>query len=283
MSAFDRRLTLAREDLAELSLEGLLKAGRYQKAQLHQCCVPVTAIRSRPDAAAEQTDQLLYGELFSVLTVENGFAWGQANRDGYVGFVALEALREQIVLPTHRLKTLASYAYAEPSVRAPVLARLGHNALVRVEAEQGRYSQLAGLGWVPSDHLADLLSFESDWVAAAERYLGVPYLWGGRDALGIDCSGLVQQALTASGRFCPRDTDMQAAQLGHALEIGADLSGLMRGDLVFWKGHVGIMADAETLLHANGHHMAVVRESLAGAVARIRAHEYSEPTAFRRL
>ena len=128
------------------------------------------------------------------------------------------------------------------------------------------------------DHLAPIgAGFETDAAGVALRFLGAPYLWGGRESLGLDCSGLVQQALAACGKACPRDTDMQAG-IGVAVAPGD----LARGDLVFWKGHVGMMLDAERMVHANGHHMATVVEPLAEAIARIEAAGYGPPTAYRR-
>ena len=121
---------------------------------------------------------------------------------------------------------------------------------------------------------------ETDFVAVAERFLGTPYLWGGKTALGLDCSGLVQVALTACGVSCPRDSDMQEEALGTA--VAADPSALLRGDLIFWKGHVAIVRGPDSLLHANAHHMAVAIEPVAQAVARIR-DAGSEITSIRRI
>jgi cell wall-associated NlpC family hydrolase len=131
------------------------------------------------------------------------------------------------------------------------------------------FAKLADGSYVPSRHISEHDRHAPDWVAIAERFAGVPYLWGGRSRLGIDCSGLLQAAMQAAGLACPRDTDMQQAELGQDVAIRDDLDGLTRGDMVFWPGHVGIMIDAFMLLHANAHHMGVVAEPLASAVDRI--------------
>jgi cell wall-associated NlpC family hydrolase len=143
------------------------------------------------------------------------------------------------------------------------------NAQVEVVGRRDGFAELAPHGFIRESHLAPLDSFLPDWVAVAERYLDTPYVWGGITHAGMDCSGLVQTALKASGHDCPRDADMQEAQLGKSVALPADLSGLARGDLVFWDGHVGIMRDARTLLHANAHHMRVASENLSDAVSRI--------------
>jgi len=152
------------------------------------------------------------------------------------------------------------------------------NALVRVSAAEEKFVEVEGVGWIYASHLAPVGEFETDPVAVAGSFLGSPYLWGGRDSQGLDCSGLVQQAFYACGRFCPRDTDQQMELFSEP----APLSELSRGDLIFWRGHVGIMIDHERLLHANAFHMAVFIEPLAGAVARIKASGSGELVALRR-
>ena len=278
MSLADPRLTLARPDLARVELEGLVRADRFEAAPARQVRFPVTAVRKAPDAKAEQVDQLLFGELFDVLEVAGGFAWGQARRDGYVGHVALDALAEPGPAATHWVSALRTYAFAEPSVRAAPFGPLSMNALVSIDGEQGAWLHAAGAGWIAARHLRTLGDRPTDFVEIAEQYLGTPYLWGGRDSLGLDCSGLVQQALFACGQACPRDTDQQGA-LGEAAPGNA----LIRGDLVFWKGHVGVMLDGARLLHANAHHMAVAIEPLGEAIQRIDGAGVGQPTGFRRL
>ena len=248
-----------------------------------QCSAPVTAIRKTAEAGAEQMDQLLFGEAFAVLEESGGFAFGQALRDGYVGYVDMETLSAPVLSPTHRVTALRTYAFVEANLKTPPLALLSINALVTVDAVEGRYAKIARLGWIVTDHLRPIgEAFEADPAAVASRFLGAPYLWGGRESLGLDCSGLVQQALYACGRACPRDSDQQQA-LGGPLDVADDLEGLRRNDLVFWRGHVGIMLDETSLLHANGHHMATAIEPLNEAVKRIAAAGSGQPTAFRRL
>jgi len=277
-AALDTRVTLARPDLARVELEGVVKADRFAAATPRRVTAPLAAIRKAADAGAEQLDQLIFGELFDVLESAGGFAWGQARRDGYVGYVDEAALGEVGPPPTHWVSALRAYAFAEPSVRARAFGPLSMNALVAVEEESGAYARAAGAGWIARRHLAPIGIVEDDYTAVAERYLRVPYLWGGRGASGLDCSGLVLQALYACGRACPRDTDQQAR-----LGADADPAALRRGDLVFWRGHVGIMLDATRLMHANANHMAVDVEPLAEAIARIGATPTGQPTAYRRL
>ena len=262
----DPRITPWRDGIAARSLEGVLEAEVYLDPKAMTCLAAAAPLRAAPDAGAEQMDQVLFGERFEVLEEEGAWVFGQAARDGYVGFVEAAALAPAGAMPTHRVSALRTYAFAEPSIKSRALGPYSINSLVAVEAVEGRLAKVAGAGWMAADHLSPIGAFEDDWAAVAERFVGAPYLWGGRESLGLDCSGLIQQALFACGRACPRDTDMQRDFFPEIAE--ADLR---RGDLVFWKGHVAILLDPDTILHANAHHMATAIEPLAEAITRIAA------------
>ena len=269
----DARLTLARQDLAAAALEGLVRAARYAPTQTLRLMRPNAPVLAGPSPAAEQVDQLIYGELFEALERHGDFLWGQARRDGYVGFAPADAFAPADGPPTHRVGHIRTYAFSEPSIKAPAAGPFSLNALLTIEAEEGDFAREAGGGWFLRAHLAPIGAFETDPAAVAERFLGAPYLWGGRDSVGLDCSGLVQQALYACGLACPRDNDQQAA-------LGRDATpdALVRGDLVVWGGHIGMMLDAARLIHASGHWMAVVVEPLTTVIARD-----GPPSAYRRL
>ena len=274
----DPRVTPLRDGVAGRSLEGIVRAEVYLETKTMGCAVPAAGIHRAPDAASEQMDQLLFGETFEVIEEEGAYFWGQARRDGYVGFVAASALTAPAPEPTHRVAAIRTYAFAEPSIKTRARGPYSLNALVAVEAQEAKLCKVAGAGWIAAGHLAPIGVFETDVAAVAERFLGAPYLWGGRESLGLDCSGLVQQALFACGLACPRDADQQAG-LGHAIPREA----FSRGDLVFWQGHVAIGLDETHIVHANGHHMMVAIEPLETAIGRIEAAGVGSPTAFRRL
>ena len=273
----DPRITLARPDLADLDLQGLVAAARYEASKPWQVAVPTAALRKAPHPLAEQWDQLLFGEVFGVLEVKDGFAWGQAARDGYVGFVAEDDLAALGAPATHQVAVPRTYAFAEPNIKSRPVGLYSLNALTAIEAVEGRFSKGEGTGWFVTAHLAPVGVALADYVAVAQGYLGAPYQWGGRESLGLDCSGLVQQALAACGQAVPRDTDMQLAFFP-VIEAGER----RRGDLVFWKGHVAVLLDADTILHANAHHMAVAIEPLAEAIARVEAAGGGPVTGWRR-
>ena len=277
MNRADARLTLARPDLASSELEGIVAAACYAEPRRLRLAQPSAPVRAAPRPNAEQVDQLIHGEGFAALERQGDWLWGQARRDGYVGFVEAAALAPAGAMPTHRVGHIRTFAFAEPSIKAPACGPFSLNALVVIEAEAGDFARREGGGWFWRAHLRPIGVFETDPAGVAERFLGAPYLWGGRDSLGLDCSGLVQQALYACGLACPRDTDQQA---GLGCEVAA--AALARGDLVFWTGHVGMMLDGARLIHANAHHLAVAVEPLAEAAARIEAGG-GRTTALRRI
>ncbi len=273
----DPRLTLARPDLASGDLEGRLDARRFARPRRMQVAVPAAAIRREPQPDAEQLDQVLLGERFDVLEIRDGYAWGQAARDGYVGHLAFGALAPEGAPPTHWVRVPLTYGFEAPTIKSRPTGPISLNSLVTVTAREGRLVQCDAGFWLPESHLSPLGEVAADPVEIAEAHLGAAYLWGGREGCGIDCSGLILQALLACGRACPRDSDLQQA-LGAPVAAGD----LKRGDLVFWKGHVAILVDGARIIHANAHHMAVAREPLKEAIERIRSSGGGDPTAYRR-
>jgi len=280
----DPRVTPARPDLAAAHLKGLVQAARYVEPVARVVCVPVAPVSAEPDGNARLTTQFLFGERVAVYEAEGQWAWAQAEADGYVGYVPRSCLDDPEAVggqaPTHRVAALSTHVYPEPQVKARAVGALSCGARVAVAATEAGFAVLAAGGCVPEAHLAPLDTPAADWVAEAERLRGVPYLWGGRSAAGIDCSGLVQLALQSAGRDCPRDSDQQEAAVGGTLE---SVRALRRGDLVFWKGHVGVMTSARQLLHANIHHMSTVEEPLATARRRIAAAGGGPVTRYARI
>ena len=279
----DRRIHAFRPDLAARHLAGQVEARRFVDPQPMRVVAASAPLRREPRPDAPLDTEALAGELVQVYESEEGWAWAQLAGDGYVGYLPDDALRPDQSEPTHRISALRTFVYPGPSIKLPPLEALSLNAGVAVVEERGDFAVLADGGHVFVKHLARPDQFQPDFVAVAERFLGVPYLWGGKTSLGLDCSGLTQLALAAAGIASPRDSDMLEAALGHPVELRDDLSGLRRGDLIFWKGHVGILTDAETLLHANGNTMTVHREPLREARDRIRDESFGTITSIKRL
>jgi cell wall-associated NlpC family hydrolase len=267
--ALDPRRHPYRGDLAAEALRGKVRAARYVKGEPRQVVYPAIPLWSQPDARQDWSTQALFGESVTVYEETGGWAWGQLERDGYVGYVQARALSAQVRPATHRVRAPGTFVYASANARAQAGPHLSMTSLLSVAETGAAFSRLAEGGFVPTRHIAELDRFAPDFVAVAERFAGTPYVWGGKTRLGLDCSGLVQVAMHAAGLDCPRDSDMQQAELGREVAVDGGLDGLERGDLVFWSGHVGIMTDAFMLLHANAHHMAVIAEPLRGAVDRI--------------
>jgi cell wall-associated NlpC family hydrolase len=284
MAGFDPRVTPARADLAAKHLEGRLSAARYVEGEVREVIEPQAPLRRvrAPDAPLDT--EALKGERATVYEIDQeGWAWGQLAADQYVGWLPANALARPGPAPTHKVTALRTLAFPGPSIKLPPLEALPLGARVSIVHRADPFAVTAAGMYLPEVHLAPLDTNEADFVAVAERFVGAPYLWGGKTGLGLDCSGLVQVALTACGIPCPRDSDMQERALGASVEVaGALRSGLQRGDLLFWQGHVAIVRDPATLLHANAFHMGVAVEPVIEAIARIRAAG-SELTGIRRL
>jgi len=283
MPPFDPRLTPARADLAAKELEGKVAAPRYADGRVYEVIEPQAPLRHEPAPDAPLLTEALKGERVIIYDMsDEGWAWGQLAADGYVGWLPSNALVPLGAPPTHKVTALRTLAFPGPSIKLPPVEALPLGARLAVARFADRMAVTHAGAYVPAAHLAPIDTYEADFVAVAERFLGVPYLWGGKTALGLDCSGLVQVALTACGISCPRDSDMQEQALGTRVAAAAVLANLQRGDLVFWKGHVAIARDRSNLLHANAFHMAVVSEPVGEAVLRIRDGG-SEVTSVRRF
>jgi NlpC/P60 family/Bacterial dipeptidyl-peptidase Sh3 domain len=262
----DRRVTPARPDLAAAHLKGKVDAPRFADGEKFAVGVGRTSLRMRPWDDAGQDSELLFGEVFTVYDRKDGWAWGQAVNDLYVGYVRESTLTTPFATEL-RVSALMTPVFPAPDLKRPVIDMLPLNAEVNILATDGDFLAITPDRWIYRRHVVLPTEREKDFVAVAEHFLGVPYVWGGKTAAGLDCSGLIQTALQATGKAAPRDTDMMEKALGEAIAIGA----VRRGDLVFWKGHMGVMLDENRLLHANAHHMMVAIEPLADAIARIQA------------
>lgn len=231
-----------------------------------QITAPVVDLLRAPDGPRER--QVVFGE--SVMQVANKDGWSliQADKDRFVGYVPTDTLAPPL-RSTHWVSALATHIYNAANLKSPDLHTLSFGSLITVTDTDEKFAKIAE-GYIPLPHLTDTGICQDDPVAVAELFVGTPYLWGGNSRLGIDCSGLVQSALVACGLPCPGDSDLQEAALGSLLAPGTAAE---RGDLLFWKGHVAIVVDPDTIIHASGHEMAVVYEPLQGAIERIREQE----------
>ncbi|WP_347263364.1 C40 family peptidase [Nitrobacter sp.] len=265
----DPRLTPARPEVAARHLEGRIDAARFTDGEEYEVVESAAPLQREPAPDAMLQTQALRGERVTIYDHSaEGWAWGQLNGDGYVGWLPDRALARPGAARTHKVVTLRTFAFPGPSIKLPPVATFSLGARLAVQRHDGCFAVTDDRLYIPANHLAPLDHAAADFVTVAEMFVGTPYLWGGKTSLGIDCSGLVQVALNASGIACPRDSDMQEAAMGRALSP-QEAQQPRRGDLMFWKGHVAVVRDEATLLHANAHHMATAIEGIHDAVARI--------------
>lgn len=261
--SFDKRITPARPDLAAASLKGKVEAMRYVDGEAASIAVGRASLRNAPASDAAQDTELLHGERVTVYERKDGWAWVQADNDSYVGYLREDCLGKPFE-PQLQVSALMTPVFPKPDLKTPVRDMLPMTAEIALLDREGDYLKIAPDAWVHRHHVGLLAEAQPDWVAVAEAFFGVPYVWGGKTFAGLDCSGLIQTALAASGTRAPRDTDMMERQFGDSPDIT-----MFRGDLIFWKGHVGVMLDDQRLLHANAFHMMVAIEDLAEAIPRI--------------
>lgn len=261
---FDPKRTPARADLAADFLHGKVPAKKFVTGTSYQVNSLVADLVFCPTPNQTLETQLLFGEPFIGYENKNGWIWGQATRDGFVGYVGASHLVLAGPKPDHWVSALRTPIYSYPDLKAPIDGYLHRNSQVCVTGYDDHYRNI-GLGWVHDGDLQPQAKPADDWVEIAQSYLHTPYLWGGRSSFGLDCSALVQNALHATGIACPRDSYMQQADLGKTLQ----LDDLRRGDLIFWKGHVGLMLSEDQFLHANAHHMATAIEPVQTAIDRL--------------
>jgi cell wall-associated NlpC family hydrolase len=268
MVALDPRVHPFRPELAARYLKGQVEAARFVEGARHEMVEPVAGLFRTPSHEARLVTQALMGERIIVYeTTGAGWAWGQLETDGYVGWLSANALAKTGRAATHKVAVPRTLGFPGPDIKLPPAVALPMGARLVIAQQDERFAVTAN-GWhLPAVHLAPIKAKQPDFVAIAEEFLHAPYLWGGKTSLGLDCSGLVQVSLQAAGHACPRDSDMQELALGKLSSLGE----LRRGDLVFWKGHVAIACDGETFLHANTHHMAVAIEPAEQTIARIKA------------
>ncbi|MBF9042525.1 NLP/P60 hydrolase [Rhodobacterales bacterium HKCCE4037] len=273
----DPRTTPFNGQVAHSSLKGVIEADRYTDGRMMMVQQPIANVTDKPRGA--RTTQLVFGDRFLVLETEDGFAFGRCEKDGYVGYVVAAALTGAEP-PTHWVISPATHLYPKPDLKAPPDVCLYFGSQVKVVGEKGGYKRIHTGHFMPAQHLMPISARFADPVGIADLFLGTPYLWGGTSRWGIDCSGLVQACLLACGIECPRDSDQQELELGEDIPPDAALK---RNDVIFWNGHVGLMASDRMLLHANAHHMSVAYEPLKDAAARIEAKEYGPITSRKRL
>ncbi len=277
----DRRLRLARPDLAASGLEEAVPEGAcLRQPVLKRIVAGTAAVYNEPSTAGPAADEALFGEHVLVLEERGGWAWGQLMSDAYVGYLDARTLAPATSRPTHRVSHLFTHLLAGPDIQSAMIALLPFGARVTVveHSDDGRYARIAERdAWIATQHIEPLGEAVDSPLAVARRYLGAPYRWGGRTAAGIDCSGLIQMAFLFTDLPLPRDSDLQLAAMQGPLGVRVAPGAARCGDLVFFPAHVGIMVDGAHVLHANATHMMVTIDPLEAVLSWLEAKGHERP------
>ena len=266
-NTLDLREYAFRPTIAASYLQGIVAADQFSDGMVCSVTDSVLPLKSNPTDQAELASEMLFGEKFIVYESQGSWAWGQSQTDGYVGFVKINGLSERPSSPTHEVKELKTFVYQRPDIKSPVLKGLAMGSKVSLKEKSGNFIRLKEGGWIVEKHVVEFNAKEASFITVARKYIGTPYLWGGRSSNGLDCSALVQLSLSRVGILAPRDTDQQEETLG--CFCGKNPEDIEKGDLLYTQGHVAISSGRDLVLHANAHHMRVVEEPLQAFLSRL--------------
>ncbi len=273
-SKIDKRLNAYRDDLADISLKGKVQSAQFIKPTKAVASAPSSSLRRGPAESDPVEKELLRGEKINVFEEKSGWCWVQSLRDGYVGYTKASSINyKNTVKMTHQVNSLRSLLFAEPNLKSFVKGHLSLNAIVSVISVKDKFSQLECGSWIFSGHIQHINISNLTFLEAAKLYLEAPYLWGGNNNLGVDCSGLVQMAALAIGAILPRDADMIEDHFTEIVPYTNDDTILEINDLFFWPGHVGIYAGDNMILHANATDMKVSYHNIDFLLPHIEAQE----------
>jgi hypothetical protein len=282
----DKRLTPGRQDIADISLKDHFPSDQYVEGSVSECIIGNSALRDAPNPSARRTTELLFGEHFNILEEKDGWAWGQAQYDKYVGYIPAIALKPISHNVHARVSSPLTWAYSEADLKSHPIRGLSMGACLPEPKEEklNGFCHFPDIGWVWNKYVTPL-NKNLDFMILAEKFLDAPYLWGGKTALGIDCSGLTQITLGLAGVPLPRDTDQQELALGHEFNLPdwQDTGALTRGDMVFFPGHVGLMVDDKNIIHANATHMATTINPLKEVIDIVARQNKTPVTSVKRI
>ena len=263
---FDKRITPIRNDLASYEYKDFLSKRKFVKGKVYYIKSNYTNLFSKDKK--NLISQLLYGEAVYIFEVKKGYAWVQSLRDDYVGYAPIKNLQSRKINSTHKVIALRCIVYKEPNIKSIPITELSFNSLIEITGKINNkyFYKIKNLGWCHRNDIVSIKTNDLNQIDLVKIFINTPYLWGGRNSIGIDCSGLIQNIFQINSKYFPRDTDLQE----DFIKTEVVEENLKKGDLIFWKGHVAMMIDNSNIIHANAFHMCTKIEPLKQAKARIK-------------
>ncbi len=208
---------------------------------------PVANINSKPSEKSEITSQILYGEKFKILSKKNGWLKIKTNFDNYVGFIKKSKFNKNFK-PTNKICKLKSKIFKKINNKfVPTNNFLYFASGISIKNFNKDYVEFERNKWIKKKDIKKIDHYEKNYIKIVKLFLGSKYLWGGKTSIGIDCSALIQIYFYYNRVFFPRDTKDQIKFCKKKSK-----KKLYRGDIIFWKGHVGMCIDRSKFIHAYG-------------------------------
>jgi len=232
---------------------------------------PSIPMRSKPKETSSLETECLFGETVNILDEYLNWYYCKLLTDNYCGWVQKKYLGETIK-SSHRVVSNRSYLFKDNDIKSGCINYLPLGSQIYVNDYDDFWAKVylgnntnQKFAYIPRKHLVKKEDKIDDWVITAEKLIGTPYVWGGRDSMGLDCSALLQLSYQTYGENIPRNSSDQSLLNKETIKKNEILK---RGFTIFWKGHVGIMVDETYCIHANAFHMEVSKEPLVNILER---------------
>ncbi|MBD1135578.1 C40 family peptidase [Pelagibacterales bacterium SAG-MED47] len=209
--------------------------------------IPITNIYSKPCLKSEVTSQILYGEKFKVLSKKRNWVKIKTSFDNYKGFIKKDKFYKNFK-PSFKIYKLKSKIFKKKKNNfIPINKFLFFGTGIVALSKGKNYIEYKKNMWIKKKDLKKINHVEKKFIKVLKLFLGCKYMWGGKTSNGIDCSALIQIYFYYNRIFFPRDTKDQIQFCKKKIN-----KKINKGDIIFWKGHVGMCINQSKFIHAYG-------------------------------